>query len=81
MFKKIFNILGKNEKRKVNKYHYLAFAALLGPVGGHKFYAGKYRSGFLYLIFCWTLIPAVLAFFDFINACGQIRDVNNKIWV
>ncbi len=33
---------------------------LLGGIGGHKFYLGKPIQGLVYLIFCWTMIPAVV---------------------
>lgn len=35
-------------------------AILLGGLGLHKFYLGKIGVGILYLIFCWTYIPAIL---------------------
>jgi TM2 domain-containing membrane protein YozV len=41
----------------------------LGGMGIHKFYLGKNVAGTLYLIFCWTLIPSILAFFDFFGLC------------
>lgn len=41
-------------------------AFFLGGFGVHKFYLGRIAAGFLYLIFCWTLIPSVIAFIEFI---------------
>jgi TM2 domain-containing membrane protein YozV len=41
-------------------------ALFLGGFGIHKFYLGKPGQGMLYLLFCWTLIPALLAFLEFI---------------
>jgi len=41
-------------------------AFFLGGFGVHKFYLGRIGQGFLYLIFCWTFIPALIAFFEFI---------------
>ncbi|MBU3892264.1 TM2 domain-containing protein [Serratia rhizosphaerae] len=41
-------------------------AFFLGTFGVHKFYLGKIGQGFLYLIFCWTLIPSVISFIEFI---------------
>ncbi|WP_345831198.1 NINE protein [Erwinia sp. HDF1-3R] len=41
-------------------------AFFLGAFGVHKFYLGRVGQGFLYLIFCWTFIPALIAFFEFI---------------
>ncbi|MDH3383061.1 MAG: TM2 domain-containing protein, partial [Deltaproteobacteria bacterium] len=35
------------------------FAILLGSFGVHRFYLGQVGWGILYVLFCWTLIPAV----------------------
>ncbi|MCL9804486.1 TM2 domain-containing protein [Flavobacterium amniphilum] len=43
----------------------IVLAFFLGGIGIHKFYLGKSVQGILYLIFCWTFIPALLAFFEF----------------
>jgi TM2 domain-containing membrane protein YozV len=40
------------------------FTFLLGGLGAHKFYLGSYGWGILYLILCWTYIPAVTAFIE-----------------
>ncbi len=37
-----------------------------GGLGVHRFYLGEDFKGFLYLIFCWTLIPCIFALIDFI---------------
>lgn len=42
------------------------FAIFLESFGAHKFYLGQVGRGVLYLIFCWTLIPSILAFIEFI---------------
>ncbi|MEO4055639.1 TM2 domain-containing protein [Solibacillus sp. CAU 1738] len=39
-------------------------AIFLGAFGIHKFYMGKIGRGILYLIFCWTYIPAIIGFFE-----------------
>lgn len=39
-------------------------ALLLGGVGIHKFYLGRVGWGVVYLIFCWTFIPALVAFVE-----------------
>ena len=36
------------------------FAILLGGIGVHKFYLGRIGVGILYLVFCWTWIPALV---------------------
>ena len=40
------------------------FALILGGVGIHKFYLGRVWQGILYLLFCWTFIPAVIGFIE-----------------
>lgn len=37
------------------------FALLLGGFGIHKFYLGRIGQGIVYLLFCWTFIPALIA--------------------
>ncbi len=39
-------------------------ALFLGGIGIHKFYLGKVGSGILCILFCWTFIPSVVAFFE-----------------
>jgi len=39
-------------------------AFFLGGVGIHKFYLERPGSGILYLLFCWTFIPAIIALFE-----------------
>lgn len=41
-------------------------AFFLGGIGIHKFYLGQIFWGFIYLIFCWTFIPSLVAFVEFI---------------
>ena len=50
-----------NEKSRVTAG---VFALLLGGIGVHKFYMGKIGMGILYLIFCWTGIPAFVALIE-----------------
>jgi len=39
-------------------------AWFLGGFGAHRFYLGESGAGLLYFLFCWTLIPAFVAFFE-----------------
>jgi TM2 domain-containing membrane protein YozV len=49
-----------------NKTTAAILAFFLGGIGIHRFYLGHGGLGILYLIFCWTFIPAIIAFIDFI---------------
>ena len=42
-------------------------AFFLGWFGVHKFYLGETVAGVIYLIFSWTFIPGLIAFFEFIG--------------
>jgi TM2 domain-containing membrane protein YozV len=39
-------------------------AFFLGGFGMHKFYLGNAGMGIIYLLFCWTLIPAIASFIE-----------------
>jgi len=39
-------------------------AIFLGGFGIHKFYLGRGGQGVLYLLFCWTFIPAIIALIE-----------------
>ena len=47
-----------------NKTTAAMLALFLGGPGMHRFYLGKWVTGLLYLIFCWTFAPAIFAFFE-----------------
>lgn len=54
-------------------------AFFLGGLGIHRFYLGQIGRGFLYLIFCWTFIPALIAIIDAISFWSMSEyDFNNK---
>jgi TM2 domain-containing membrane protein YozV len=54
-------------------------ALFLGGIGIHKFYLDQTRTGVFYLLFFWTFIPAVLAFFEGISlAFMSPADFNAK---
>lgn len=42
----------------------ILLALFLGGLGFHKFYLGRVGWGVLYLIFCWTFIPGIVAFIE-----------------
>ena len=49
-----------------NKFVAAVLAFFLGGFGVHHFYLGNPAIGVLYLLFCWTFIPAIIAFVEFI---------------
>ncbi len=53
-------------------------AFFFGGVGAHKFYLGQIGSGILYLVFCWTFIPSLIAFIEFIILAMMDRDEFNR---
>lgn len=75
------NMYIANGKKAVNKVVYLILAFFLGGIGIHKFYAGKIGTGILYLVFCWTCIPALIAFIEFVVAIFKKADPNGMILV
>lgn len=70
-----------NNTKAVNKVIYCILAFFFGSIGIHKFYAGKISSGVLYFIFCWTFIPAIIAFIEFIIAVCKKPDAMGNILV
>ena len=75
------NPLYITSSKAVNKTIYCVLAFLLGGIGVHKFYAGKTGAGILFLLFCWTYIPLILAIIDFIIALCKPADANGNILV
>jgi TM2 domain-containing membrane protein YozV len=50
-----------------NRIVAIVLVIFLGSFGVHKFYLGQNVLGVLYLIFVWTFIPSILAFFDLLG--------------
>ncbi len=54
-------------------------ALVLGGFGVHKFYLGKIGMGILYLVFCWTYIPALVSFVEgIIYLCSSDENFSRK---
>lgn len=70
-----------NNTKAVSKVVYCLLAFFIGGLGVHKFYAGKTGTGVLYLLFCWTGIPAIIAFIDFIIGICKKADASGNILV
>lgn len=56
----------------------LLLALLLGYVGGHKFYLGQVGLGVVYLLFCWTFVPGVIAFIEAFAIAGKVGEYNEQ---
>ncbi len=54
---------GTNVPARTSKNRVTAgvFALMLGGLGIHKFYLGQVAAGIVYLVFCWTFIPALIS--------------------
>jgi TM2 domain-containing membrane protein YozV len=57
-------LIGSTTASGKNKVAAAVFALLLGGLGIHKFYLGRIGQGVLYLLFCWTFIPAIIGFIE-----------------
>ena len=68
-----------NQATKVNKVSYALLAWFLGGIGIHHFYAGKTAAGVMSILFCWTFIPSIVAFINFINALCKTSDKDGNI--
>jgi len=53
-------------------------AIFLGGFGAHKFYMGQTLWGIVYLVFCWTLIPSVISFFEAFTVASQAGRYNQQ---
>jgi len=63
---------------KKNPTSAVLLALFLGGLGIHKFYMGQIGLGILYLIFCWTYIPAIIAFIEAFMIAGQVSKYNQQ---
>jgi len=69
-----------DDKKLVNKIAYGILAILLGGFGIHKFYAGKTMWGIIYILLCWTGIPAILALVEGIIGLTTHDDGSGNIY-
>ena len=68
-----------NGQVSVNKVIYCLLCILLGGFGAHKFYVHRIGTGVLYLLFCWTVIPFIIAAVEFCIVLGIPADENGMI--
>ena len=69
-----------DDKKLVSKVAYGVLAILLGGFGIHKFYAGKTMWGIIYILLCWTGIPAILALVEGIIGLTTKDDGQGNIY-
>jgi len=62
--------------RKKSAVVALLLAIFLGGIGGHKFYLGNLVLGVLYLVFCWTGIPSIVALVEAFTVADTVRTIN-----
>lgn len=65
----------------VKKGAYIGLCLFLGGIGAHKFYAGKWFTGLLYLAFSWTWVPVIISLIDLLVAMFKTPDQIGQIRV
>lgn len=63
---------------KKNPTTAVLLALFLGGLGVHKFYIGQNGLGIMYLLFCWTYIPAFVGVVDAFMIAGQVAKYNQQ---
>jgi TM2 domain-containing membrane protein YozV len=58
------SIIGHTAPSGRNRLTAALFAIILGGLGVHKFYLGNIREGIVYLLLCWTFLPAIIGFVE-----------------
>lgn len=53
-------------------------AFFLGGFGFHRFYLGNTVLGVIYALFCWTIIPAIVAFVEGFMMRGRVEAYNDE---
>ncbi|MEI6235920.1 MAG: TM2 domain-containing protein [Planctomycetota bacterium] len=53
-----------NPNSRKSKTTAALLAFFFGGIGVHRFYLGAWGWGIVYVLFCWTGIPAILAFVE-----------------
>lgn len=69
-----------NSPRTVDRWTAIAFAFILGGLGVHRFYLKQPAIGVIYLVFCWTLIPSLIALIDAVVWIVQDENKFNQIY-
>jgi len=54
-------------------------AVFLGSFGAHRFYLGQNGIAIIYILFCWTLIPHLIALIEAFFMPGRVRRWNDQM--
>lgn len=65
--------------RRYNIATVMLLTFFLGGIGAHKFYFGDKKKGMMYLGFCWTFIPSIIALFELSSVKKHAEDYNNAL--
>lgn len=65
-------------QKQKNRTTALLLTLFLGGVGGHRFYLGQTGLGVVYLLFCWILIPAIVAFIELFLIGKRVDRYNER---
>ena len=66
------------EPKRKNSAVGILMAVFLGDFGGHRFYIGQTGLGVLYLLFCWTLVPGLVALVEAFFMPARTRTHNTN---
>jgi TM2 domain-containing membrane protein YozV len=66
------------EAKKKDPTLAVVLALLLGNIGIHKFYLGEIVWGIVYIVFAWTFIPGVIAFFEAFGLPKKVHKMNRR---
>ena len=75
--KNTFNYKFERQKKTVSSGVLLAL--FLGGFGIHKFWLGEIVLGVLYLLFCWTFIPTIIALIECLFMKNTVNNFNYKL--
>jgi len=68
--------IGKSRKNRTTA---LLITLFFGGLGGHRYYMGQVGMGILYTVFCWTFIPAIIAFIELFLIMGRVDRYNEQL--
>jgi TM2 domain-containing membrane protein YozV len=71
--------LSEFNQRCKNQTTAIFLALALGGIGAHRFYMGNIRIGFVYLAFCWTLVPLFTSLLEIFVMPGRVDRYNERL--